>query len=231
MKSSTILLGIVILFALLAGLAYSILPETVAIHWNLEGIADGFAPKECGVILFPILALGIYVLYRIIPTMDPSKNIQSFYEPLGRFMIAMELFFLYIFTLFLAYNQGYRFDFGQWLGPGFAVLLYSIGVLMAKSRRNYMIGFRTPWTLASERVWNETHSKLAQIFYAVSILPLFGFFTGGALIWIGFAFAFPVIYGIAYSFYLFRKYEKTSNEPTASTKRPPAKRTKTRRKV
>ena len=40
---------------------------------------------------------------------------------------------------------------------GIAVMCVLVGNLMGKVRRNFFIGIRTPWTLASERVWYATH--------------------------------------------------------------------------
>jgi uncharacterized membrane protein len=37
------------------------------------------------------------------------------------------------------------------------VSLILMGNPMGKVRRNFFIGIRTPWTLASERVWYATH--------------------------------------------------------------------------
>lgn len=73
---------------------------------------------------------------------------------------------------------------GQWqaaltlLLPG--VLFLVLGNVMGKLRRNAMVGIRTPWTLRSERVWDQTHrwggkamvlGGLVLLFLAASPIP------------------------------------------------------------
>ena len=39
-----------------------------------------------------------------------------------------------------------------------------IGNVMGKLRPNHFVGFRTPWTLANERVWDQTHRFGGKVF-------------------------------------------------------------------
>jgi uncharacterized membrane protein len=47
-----------------------------------------------------------------------------------------------------------------------------MGNVMGKVRRNFWVGVRTPWTLASERVWNDTHRLAGQLFVAAAAIGL-----------------------------------------------------------
>jgi uncharacterized membrane protein len=53
------------------------------------------------------------------------------------------------------------FDWGirtlHLIAGGVGVVLMLIGNQLGKSRSMYLIGLRTPWTLASEEVWIKTH--------------------------------------------------------------------------
>jgi uncharacterized membrane protein len=40
---------------------------------------------------------------------------------------------------------------------GTGLLLATLGNYLPKTRYNYVMGVRTPWTLADERVWDQTH--------------------------------------------------------------------------
>jgi uncharacterized membrane protein len=62
---------------------------------------------------------------------------------------------------------------------GILVMFSLLGNVMGKVRRNFYVGVRTPWTLASERVWNDTHRLAAKVCVgggifglAVLVLPL-----------------------------------------------------------
>lgn len=53
--------------------------------------------------------------------------------------------------------------------PG-GVLFMVIGNVMGKLRPNHVVGFRTPWTLANERVWDQTHRFGGKLFVLGGIL-------------------------------------------------------------
>ena len=52
-------------------------------------------------------------------------------------------------------------DLGRTLFAGLFLALALIGNVLGKVRRNFYIGVRVPWTLASDRVWNDTHRVAA----------------------------------------------------------------------
>ena len=41
---------------------------------------------------------------------------------------------------------------------------------MGKVRRNFYIGFRVPWTLASDRVWEDTHRLATWVMVAAGLI-------------------------------------------------------------
>jgi uncharacterized membrane protein len=47
-----------------------------------------------------------------------------------------------------------------------------MGNVLGKVRRNFWVGVRTPWTLASERVWNDTHRLAARLFVVAAVAGL-----------------------------------------------------------
>jgi hypothetical protein len=55
---------------------------------------------------------------------------------------------------------------------GILVMFSLLGNVMGKVRRNFYVGVRTPWTLASERVWNDTHRLAAKLFVGAGIIGL-----------------------------------------------------------
>jgi uncharacterized membrane protein len=55
---------------------------------------------------------------------------------------------------------------------GVLIMVGLMGNVLGKVRRNYWIGVRTPWTLANDRVWNDTHRQAARFLVAVAALGL-----------------------------------------------------------
>jgi len=87
---------------------------------------------------------------------------------------------------------------------GVSVLVIVLGNVMGKLRRNFFIGIRTPWTLASERVWYATHRLAGKSMVAAGILSVGAALAGGVA---GFAawmaivlagFLVPVVYSFVH---------------------------------
>ncbi len=73
-----------------------------------------------------------------------------------------------------------------------------MGNVMGKVRRNFYIGFRVPWTLASDRVWNDTHRLAAWVMVAAGsigfVLVIAGVSPGVAIGLLIVAMLIPAVY-------------------------------------
>jgi len=157
-KAVVAIVALVLVFFILAGMFYPLMPEVMASHWNAQGEADGTISRFWGSFLFPLVSLVITALLLAVPKIDPLKaNIQKFKGYYYGFIIAFLVYFLYIYILTLAWNLGWKFDFSQMIIPAIGILMFIVGVLISKAKRNFFIGIRTPWTLSSDEVWNRTH--------------------------------------------------------------------------
>jgi uncharacterized membrane protein len=209
-RTTTIIVLIMIAAATLAGLLlWNRLPDHMASHWNVNDQVDGYLPKFWGVFLLPLITLGLFVLFRIVPAIDPMKaNIAQFQEAFNLFIVLMAGFLLYIYGLTLAWSLGYtNFRMSGALLPAIGLLFVFIGFMMRQARRNFFIGIRTPWTLSSDTVWNETHRVGAVLFMISGVLAFFGgFFGGTTAFWMMFV---PIIgstlFLLAYSYLLYRR--------------------------
>ncbi|WKZ29254.1 MAG: SdpI family protein [Patescibacteria group bacterium] len=156
---------------------YPAFPEEYASHWNMAGEVDDTMPKSTGALFMPGIMLVLLGLYALIPRIDPLKeNLEKFRRAYDLLWLALFSFFAYVHALTLFWNLGGRFSFVRFLTPAFAVLWYVIGVVLARSRRNWFVGIRTPWTLASDDVWNDTHAFGAKLFKATAVVSLLGVF-------------------------------------------------------
>lgn len=57
------------------------------------------------------------------------------------------------------------------------VLFMMIGNMAPKFRQNFFCGFRTPWALANETVWNKTHRLGGKLMFGAGILGFLGAFS------------------------------------------------------
>jgi uncharacterized membrane protein len=168
--------------ALLAGLAlWNRLPQQMASHWNAADQVDGTLPKFWGVLLMPLTALGLLALFAVLPAIDPLRaNIAKFRTTFNAFVILILVFLFYIHGLMLAWSLGYQnFRMSAALLPFLGILFIFVGFMLRRAKRNFFIGIRTPWTLSSDSVWDQTHQLGSILFMLCGALAFFGGFIGG----------------------------------------------------
>lgn len=207
-KTTRIVLLVFTALAFLAGaVVYPSLSPQVASHWSAAGEVDGTMGKFWGVFLLPFIMLGIFGLFLVIPKIDPMKeNIESFRKYYNMFWVGMFLFFFYIFALTLAWNMGHHFNFTVWILPAVAALFFGLGTFLEKTKRNWFIGIRTPWTLSSDRVWEKTHRLGGKLFQLSALIALVGIFFGGntAFMFLIIPLVISVLVTVVYSYLEYR---------------------------
>jgi len=211
-KNTIIILTILIAATFIAGMVlYSQFPDRVVSHWNAAGEADGYMGKFLGIFLLPLVMVGVFLIYFVIPKVDPLKaNIEVFRKYYNALWIFIFAFFVYIFGLTLIWNLGYQFNFTIAIIPAMAVLWFFLGVFLGKLKRNWSVGIRTPWTISSDVVWEKTHKLGGRLFKIAAVISLFGlFFQGGiAFIMIIFPVIIVAVVAVIYSYVEYRKIEK-----------------------
>lgn len=209
-RTTSIIVLSLIAFAVLAGiLLWGQLPEQMASHWNANDEVDGYMSKFWGVFMMPLITLGMFALFTVIPNIDPLKaNIAQFRGVFNWFIIFIAVFMLYVHGLTLAWSLGYQnFKMSTVMLPFLGVLFIFIGYMLKRARRNFFIGIRTPWTLSSDIVWDKTHQLGSVLFMFSGAMAIIGSFFGGIFaFWLLFTpLMVSVIATIIYSYILYRK--------------------------
>jgi len=168
--------------------AWSILPERIPIHWNLENKIDGWGGKGA-LLLMPGFSLLFYFLMLFFPRLDPKrKNYERFGKAYYTIRLALHAFFAGATMMIVLAAQGVEVNAARVLMAGVALLFLVLGNVMGTVKPNYFVGFRTAWTLNDEEVWTKTHRFAARVWFigslvagAMIFLPLLwaavGFFT------------------------------------------------------
>jgi len=199
---------VVVACFVLASFSYGSLPAKIATHWGMRGDVDGYAEKTAfTVFLLPAIIAVLVVLLCVLPSLDPLKdNYRVFQKDYDVFILVFTVFLALMFAHTILWNVGYRINPMPVISVGFAALLFFTGRLLSKVKRNWFVGIRTPWTLSSDRVWDETHRVGGRLFTVSALFSL-----AGAVFWnyAIYLIVVPVIlsaaYAVAYSYYLFRK--------------------------
>lgn len=169
-KKTLILTSIVILLPILIGiLLWNKLPDSMATHFNFDNAADGYREKWFAVIIEPFILLAVHLIMAMIIAADPrKKNISSKVYGITIWIIPASS--LALAVVIYPYNLGIHFNISLFLGIFLGVIYIILGNYLPKTRQNYTIGFKLPWTYANEENWNKTNRLSGVINIVIGIL-------------------------------------------------------------
>ena len=169
-KKTLILTSIVTLLPILIGiLLWNKLPDSMATHFNFDNEADGYREKWFAVIIEPFILLALHLIMAMIIAADPrKKNISSRVYGITIWIIPASS--LALAVVIYPYNLGIHFNISLFLGIFLGVIYIIVGNYLPKTRQNYTIGFKLPWTYANEENWNKTNRLSGVINIVIGIL-------------------------------------------------------------
>jgi uncharacterized membrane protein len=189
--------------------AWPQLPPVIPTRWNIRGEVDGHGPAEVIFLIGPgLMALEIMVFSLLLKFAPPGFRVDQFRETWLDLMVVMVGMTGYCFAVLAIGLATPGFDLARGLMGGIGLSLLLVGNLLGKSRRNLVIGIRTPWTLASEAVWNATQRLAARCMVAAGGLALVFTFADAPFIWAVAAAALALVVPAIYSFAKSRSIRK-----------------------
>ncbi|MFA5029769.1 MAG: SdpI family protein [Patescibacteria group bacterium] len=195
----------------LSCLFHPLLPERVASHWNFSGQVDGWSSKNFHTFFFPLLLIGMYILFLVLPYLDPKR--ERYQEFLPIYKIFRNLILLVLLVIYLAaslYNIGWPINIGVVVALAIGILMIVLGNYLGKIKNNWFLGIRTPWTLSSENVWNKTHRLGGWLFMLFGLIIIVAPWLPEIVATVAFVFgiALLLIGTTVYSYWLYRKERK-----------------------
>ncbi|MDU2649049.1 SdpI family protein [Anaerococcus vaginalis] len=192
----------ILLFALVNLLFYKKMPETLPTHWGFNNKIDGYSSKFTTLITTPLLLIFLNIFSCFMLDNDPkNKDKNNFVITIGKATIPLVMLITFVISVF--YGLGKEINVMVIISIFVGFLLILIGNYLPKTKRNYTVGIKLPWTLNSDENWNKTHRLAGYFFILGGIFFLFTPFIGNEyLIFITF-----IIIGIIpaiYSFYLYK---------------------------
>jgi uncharacterized membrane protein len=209
------IVGIIMLGAYIAWL-YPGLPDPMPTHWNAAGEVDDYTAKALGAPLLMLIPLFTFVIFKLIPVMSPRGfRTETFTGTLNTIMTASVVFGCIIGIGVIRATRDASIDISSFVFVAVGLLFMVMGNVLGKVRKNFFLGIRTPWTLASDEVWAKTHRLGGWCFVIAGILmALMGvIMPPSAMPW-----AFGVIVAIAlipvvYSYFAYRRIEGFAPDP------------------
>lgn len=200
-------LAVVAAMFALSAWAWTQLPDgaSVPIHWGIDGRVDGYAPKAIGLLMLPVITAVIAGMLAVIPRFEPRRaNLERSVKAYGATWIAVVTLLGLVHALAVAVALGATLDVARLVLIGTGGLFVVIGNYLPTVRPNYLMGIRTPWTLASDLSWVKTHRVGGRLFVilglALAVLGLIGPSPELLAIAIGGAIAIEIVVVFVYSY-------------------------------
>ena len=187
---------------------WNTLPEKVPLHWNGAGEVDRWGAKNELWWVMLILTVPTYLIFTIIPSIDPKQKIQEMGGKFHQIKFAT-ITFLAVLGLFILNSVKNQTLNSNVILTLVGLLFATLGNFFQSIKPNYFLGIRTPWTLENEQVWKDTH-KLAGLLWVAGGLSivifslvfannsaLFGYLLTGVVLIL-------VLVPVTYSYFRFR---------------------------
>ena len=141
------------------------------IHWNLEGEIDRYGDASLVLLMLPGVLMIILAIFSALKYIDPRKeNIAMSHKSIGAFSLAFAVFIAVMEAGYIAVINGMEVNIMLIITFAIGLLFIIIGNYLSKTRSNFFIGVRTPWTLSSDAVWKKTHSLAGKLFMLVGFI-------------------------------------------------------------
>lgn len=143
----------------------------VPIHWDVNGVPNGYGSPIVALFLMPAITAGVLGLFALIPRVEPRRHnllrSASAYRTVGiAVLLLMGLMQVMIVTAALGVID---LSVATITAIAVGVLFVLLGNVLGTVRSNYMFGVRTPWTLTSDLAWAKTHRLIGRMFVALGI--------------------------------------------------------------
>ncbi|MFA6983562.1 MAG: SdpI family protein [Sedimentibacter sp.] len=156
---------------ILSLIMYDKMPDRMPIHWDIKGNPDNYGTKAFATIGLPLIMAGLNLITHFALNSDPKRaNSSVVLKAIGKLTIPFLTVTLVPITIFA--GLGYDLPIEKIVPACVGILFIIIGNYLPKSKQNYTVGIKLPWTLNNETNWNKTH-RLAGYLWIVGGVMMF----------------------------------------------------------
>jgi uncharacterized membrane protein len=154
---------IILAMAALSLAAAIVLPDSVPLRFNAHGTATAYGSPLAPLAVMPIAALILSAIFAGLARAEPRReNLILSRLPyamrwIGAVVIVAIVHLWIVYTLVTTVRGAGPIDPTPLVFVLLGAMIALAGGQLGKLRSNFIIGIRTPWTLASDRVWERTH--------------------------------------------------------------------------
>ena len=169
-KLNIILSCIVLLSPMIFGMiVWNKLPESMPIHWGVNGEADRWSSKPFAVFVLPLFILALHGVC-IFASRKDFRNKKQSPKMMGLVLWICPLLSVMANSLTYAVALGKEINVLFVVSLTMGALFVLIGNYLPKCQQNRMVGIRIIWTLKNEANWNATHRFAGKVWVIGGLL-------------------------------------------------------------
>lgn len=155
---------------------YSRLPEQIPGQWGFNGTVR-YDDKSS---LFFLGGIGIVItiLMTVFPKIDPKKENYKNFKPQYENFIIIILLFMNAMTAIVISESFYpgRISISNTVTILIGILFIAGGNMLPKTKRNFFVGVKLPWTISDSQTWNKTNRLMGIIMFISGIILIISAF-------------------------------------------------------
>lgn len=203
-KSSIIsIIASILILIIFNLLFYDKMPAELPTHWNFHGEVDDYSSKFDAMVLTHgfLVIMNIFMCFML--DNDPrNKKQKNFLMTLSK--LAMPAIMIVVYTITVMVGLGKDVNVSVIIPLFVGLLFIAIGNYLPKTRRNYTMGIKLPWTLNSDENWRRTHRLGGICFVIIGLCLILSVFLKSEIVFLVPLFLGAIIPAI-YSYYLYTK--------------------------
>ncbi len=140
-------------------------------HYGAAGEVDRYGGKVEALLSMPAVIVGLCVLFCVLPFVLPRReNLAGSALAYNGAWIGVLALLTGIHAVTVINATGGDIPVPRVAMAGVGVLLLVLGNYLPKTRGNWAVGVRTPWTMDSEESWRRTHRLAGRLFAVVGLV-------------------------------------------------------------
>lgn len=203
-KSSIIsIIASILILIIFNILFYDKMPAELPTHWNFRGEVDKYSSRFDAMVLTQgVLVIMNAVLLFMLDNDPRNKKQNNFVMTISKLTLPLLMLVIYIITIMSGFGREVKVS--TILPIFIGLLIIAIGNYLPKTRRNYTMGIKLPWTLNSDENWRRTHRLGGICFIGIGLSLIISIFFKSEVIF----FAALIIGGLIPGFYSYYLYTK-----------------------
>ncbi len=130
------------------------LPQSVPVHWGIDGTPDRFGSPFEALWLPLLIFLGVTALLWVIERFSPADRANASVLRTARLGLG-------VLALLLTLAQALNWEMGRAALIGTGLLLALLGNVLGRAQPSVFVGLRTPWVFLSRRAWFASQRRTA----------------------------------------------------------------------